>query len=104
MSLDDFKEILSISKIKEKIFRIKELYHPNLIKNLSNDAYDLYLIRQSICDQLLELSNKKDINTEKVKIFINHKIKENKKHLIKAKNQLEITSIKALIEEWENFL
>ncbi len=59
MNLDDFKEILSISKIREKIFRIKELYHPNLVKNLSKEAYDLYLIRQSICDQLLELSNQK---------------------------------------------
>ncbi|KKM04147.1 hypothetical protein LCGC14_1767180 [marine sediment metagenome] len=69
MNLDDFKEILSISKIREKIFRIKELYHPNLVKNLSKEAYDLYLIRQSICDQLLELSNKK-LNNPAAKGFI----------------------------------
>lgn len=104
MNLDDFKEILSISKIREKIFRIKELYHPNLVKNLSKEAYDLYLIRQSICDQLLELSNKKDINTEKVKSFIKNRIKDSKKQLNKAENRLEINSIKVVIEEWEKFL
>ncbi len=104
MSLNDFKEILSISAIKEKIFRITELYHPNLITNLSKQAYDLYLIRKSICDQLLKLTNEKGINLEKVKSFIKNRIKDSKKQLNKTENRLEINSIKATIEEWENFL
>ncbi len=104
MSLDDFKEILSISKIEEKIFKIKELYHTNLIKNLSKEAYDLYLIRKSVCDQLLELLNDKDVNLEKLRSLILAKIEESKKQQSKAKNQPEINTIKMFIEEWEKFL
>ena len=104
MSLDNFNEILSISKIEEKIFKIKELYHPNLINNLSKEAYDLYLIRNSICDQLLKLLNDKDVNLEKLRSLIIAKIEESKKQLSQAKNQPEINTIKMFIEEWEKFL
>ena len=104
MSLDDFKKLLSLEGIREKIFKIKILYHPNLIANLSKEAYDLYLIRNSICNQLLELLKEKDIAIDKVQYLIREKIQNGKNRLKEAKNGIEAESIKATIEEWKQFL
>ncbi len=79
MSLDDVKKLLSLEGIREKIFKIENMYHPNLVANLSKEMYDLYLIRNSICNQLLELLNQKDIEIDKVHDFIKEKIKNSKK-------------------------
>jgi hypothetical protein len=104
MSLDDFKKLLSIQAIEEKIFKMKDMYHPNLIANLSKEAYDLYLIRNSIYDQLLELLKEKDIDIGKVNVFIKKKIKESEGKLKDAKNGKETETIKITIEEWKQFL
>jgi len=104
MGLDDVKKLLSIKMIEEKIFKMKNMYHPNLIVNLSKEACDLYLVRNSICDQLLELLNERDIDISKINDFIKQKIAENKKRLKEAKNGEEADIIKITIEEWEQFL
>jgi hypothetical protein len=104
MSLDDVKKLLSIQAIEQKIFKMKEMYHPNLIANLSKEAYDLYLIRKSIYDQLLTLLEEKDIDVGKVNDFIKQKIKESKKRLNEAKKGEETETIKITIEEWKHFL
>ena len=104
MSLDDVKNSLSIKAIEEKIFKMKDKYHPNLIANLSKEAYDLYLIRNSIYDQLLELLNEKDIDIGKVNNFIKKKIKKSEKRVKEAKNGKEAETIRISIEEWKQFL
>lgn len=104
MSLDDVKKLLSIQAIEEKIYKMKEKYHPNLIANLSKEMYDLYLIRNSIYDQLLALLKEKDIDIGKVHDFIKKKINESKKRLKEAKNGNEAETIKITIEEWKEFL
>ena len=104
MSLDDVKNSLSIKVIEEKIFKMKDKYHPNLIANLSKEAYDLYLIRNSIYDQLLELLNEKDIDIGKINDFITEKIEKSEKRLKEAKNGMEAETIKITIEEWKQFL
>jgi len=104
MSLNDIKKMLSLQVIGEKIFKIKNMYHPSLIANLSKDMYDLYLIRDSICNQLLELLKEKDIDITKVKNFINNKIKESTKRLKEAESEIEVETIKLTIEEWTQFL
>ena len=104
MSLDNVKKLLSIQAIEQKIFKMKEMYHPNLIANLSKEAYDLYLIRKSIYDQLLALLDEKDIDIDKINDFIKKKIKESKKKLNDAKNGEEADAIKIIIEEWKQFL
>ncbi len=104
MSLDEIKKLLSLEGIREKIFKIENMYHPNLIANLSKEMYDLYLIRDSICNQLLELLKEKDIDIDKVHDFIKEKIKNSKKRLKVAKNGIETEAIKATIEEWKQFL
>jgi len=85
MGLDDIKKYLSLEGIREKIFKIEKMYHPDLIANLSKEMYDLYLIRNSICNQLLELLKEKDIDIDKVHDFIKEKIKNSKKRLKEAK-------------------
>ena len=104
MSLDDVKKMLSLEGIREKIFKIEDMYHPNLIANLSKEMYDLYLIRDSICKQLLELLKEKDIDIERVHDFIKEKIQNSKKRLKVAKNGTEAEAIKATTEEWKQFL
>jgi len=104
MSLNDINKMLSLQAIGEKIFKIKNMYHPSLIANLSKEAYDLYLIRDSICNQLLELLKEKDIDISKVNAFINNKIKESTKKLKEAENEIEVETIKLTIEEWKQFL
>ncbi len=101
---DDLRELISLTKIGEKIFKIKEMYHPNLIANLSKEAYDLYLKRMSICNQLLEQLDKKDITIEKIEDFIWKKVKESKERLDKIKNEMETKLIQLSIKEWELFL
>lgn len=86
------------------MFKIKSMYHPNLIVNLSKESHDLYLIRNSICDLLLELLNEKDIDITKVKNFIKNKIEENKKQLKEVENEIEAERFNMLIEEWKQFL
>ncbi|MFW9947906.1 MAG: DUF1655 domain-containing protein, partial [Candidatus Odinarchaeota archaeon] len=80
------------------------MYHPSLIANLSKEACDLYLIRDSICSQLLELLKEKDIDIVKLNNFIKNKIGESKKKLKETKNEIEVKMIKLTIEEWKEFL
>ncbi len=104
MSLDDIKKLLSLERVREKIFKIENMYHPNLVANLSKEMYDLYLIRNSICNQLLVLLNQKDIEIDKVLDFIKKKIRNSEKRLKVTKNGTEAEEIKAAIEEWKQFL
>ena len=104
MSLDDINKILSLQAIREKVFKIKNIYHSSLIANLSKEAYDLYLIRNSICNQLFELLKEKDIDIAKLNDFIKSKIRESKKKLKEVENEIEAKMIKITIEEWKEFL
>jgi hypothetical protein len=80
------------------------MYHPNLIANLSKEMYELYLIRDSICNQLLELLKENDIDIDKVHDFIKEKIKNSKKRLKIVKNGVEAEELKVTVEEWKQFL
>jgi hypothetical protein len=104
MSLNDINKMVSLQAIGEKIFKIKNMYHPSLIANLSKEMYDLYLIRDSICNQLLELLKEKDIDISKVNDYIKKRLKENQKRLKEAENDVEVEKIKLSIEEWKQFL
>ena len=101
--MDDFQELLSLEDIREKIFKIKDLYNPRLIANLSKEANDIYLARKSICEDLQKLLEEKDINFDKVKEYIKDQIKENKDQLKQAQNDDDINFLKTTIKEWEEF-
>lgn len=104
MSKDKLNELLYLQKIEEKIFKIKNMYHPNLIANLSATAYDLYIIRNSISNQLLEELKKEDRNFQMIKNFIAKKISEIEMELKDALNISESNFLKLSIEEWKAFL
>ncbi len=104
MNMDDFQEILSLEGVREKIFKIKDMYHPRLIANLSKEANDIYLARKSICEDLLKVIDEKDINFSRVKDYIKDQIKKNKKQLKLAQDDIDTSFIKTTIKEWEEFL
>ena len=104
MNTEDFGNILSINMVREKALKIKGMYNPNLINNLSKEAFDLYLIRESICNQILEITQEKDIKYSKIIGLVNQKIKENKNQLRQTSDEMELTLIQLTIEEWEEFL
>lgn len=103
MDSEDFGNRISVNKLEEKIFKIKEMYHPNLIKNLSKEAYDLYLIRKSVCNELLKVTSEKDIKYSKIVDYIKNEIEKNKERLKNASDPIELTLIQLTIEEWEGF-
>jgi hypothetical protein len=103
-NLNDLDEEIYQSKIGQKILKIRGMYHPNLVANLSKEAYDIYTVRMSICDQLLEQLDKKGIKFKKIEDFIRDKAKNIKKGLKFAKNGIEADLIKLAIKEWEEFL
>ena len=104
MDSEDFGNRIFINKLEEKIFKIKEMYHPNLIKNLSKEAYDLYLIRKSVCNELLKVTSEKDIKYSKIVEYIKNEIEKNKERFKNTSDQIELTLIQLTIEEWEGFL
>jgi len=104
MSKDNVKEILAIQRIEEKIFKFKSIYHPNLVANLSKEAYDLYIIRNSIGEQILEELHEKGRISQKIYQFITKKIREIEMKLKNTTDILQIDFLKLSLEEWKAFL
>ncbi|KKK59011.1 hypothetical protein LCGC14_3038660 [marine sediment metagenome] len=104
MNSENLGNLMSINTVREKALKIKGMYHPNLVNNLSKEANDLYLIRKSICNQILELTHEKDIKYSKIIDLVKKKIEENKNQLRKTSDEIELTLIQLAIEEWEEFL
>ncbi len=102
--MNDIGELLSLRAIKEKIFKRKSMYHPNLVANLSKEAYDIYIIRKSTREDLLRFMEDKDIDANKVLDFINDQIKKCNSQLKEAQKDIDIKSIKTKIDEWKEFL
>jgi len=100
----DLQKIISLDGVREKIFKIKDMYHPRLIANLSKEANDIYLVRKLICEDLSKLLDEKDINFGKVKDYIKDQIKKNKEQLKQIQSDDDINAIKVTIKEWEEFL
>ena len=104
MNDNRINDIFYLQKMEEKIFKFKQIYHPNLIANLSKEAYDVYLIRNSIDDQILEELNKKERSIHKIKEFITSKISEIESKLKDTSESYEINLLKLSIDEWKAFL
>ena len=104
MNLDDFKGIFDLKGIRNKIFEIKSMYNPNLIANLSKEMYDRYEVRDSMCNDLLNLIEQIEMNNEKVKNFVEKRIKILEEKQKNAQNIEEANYLKIAIEEWKDFL
>ncbi len=104
MDSKDLDNRLKVIKIEEKIFKFKAMYHPNLIANLSKEAYDLYLIRNSINEKLLKLIEKKEIDINAIKEFVNNEINLNNEKIRNSSNNQEINLLKLTNKEWKEVI
>ncbi len=104
MDSKDLDNRLKIIKIEEKIFKFKAMYHPNLITNLSKEAYDLYLIRNLINEKLLKLTEKKEIDINAIKEFVNNEINLNNEKIRNSSNNQEINLLKLTNKEWKEVI
>jgi uncharacterized C2H2 Zn-finger protein len=102
--MNDLNEVLARKMIEEKIFRFKAKYHPNLVKNLSKEAYDLYLIRDSVCNQLFDKLKDYTLSINELKNFIKKKIKEIERKLHETTNIMDLELYRRSISVWEDFL
>jgi len=104
MKLGPFERFFDLERIRKKIFEFKSMYNPNLIANLSKEMYDRYLIRESMCNDLLQQLEKLDINKEKIKIFIEKRIKWLEEKYKNTQDVQETKYLEMAIEEWKDFL
>ena len=104
MDLDNINNIFYFQNIREIIFKKNELYHPNLIANLSEEGYEIYLMRKDIYSKLLKSLDEKDIDKKKFENYIKNEIDIIKNKLKGAKSEQEIKMLKLSMEEYEEFL
>jgi hypothetical protein len=104
MSQKKFDDFFNLLQIEEKIFKFKSMYHPDLISNLSKEGYDLYSVRTSIADQLLEEIKNSKRNLKTVKNFIIKKVKEIEHKRQETKDEMQLKFIDLSLEEWRKFL
>ena len=104
MDSDDLSNLLNIKSIEEKIFKYKTMYHPNLVANLSKEAYDLYVTRSSISDKLLNIISKNRTNYDEVHNYIKNQIDLLKNKLHNSKDEQEKIDLKLAIDVWNEFL
>ncbi len=104
MKFDSFEIILDLAGIRKKNIEIKSIYNPNLIANLSIEMHDRYLIRDSICNDLLKQLEQQEINKNKIQIYIEKKIKWLEEKYKDTQDVEDAKYLQMAIEEWKNFL
>ncbi|MFX1258759.1 MAG: hypothetical protein ACFFAN_12940 [Promethearchaeota archaeon] len=85
-----------------KLLKDLDKYHPNLIANLSKEAYEVHSIKKSIYNDLFKLINGKEITLKKIRKYIENKIIKCKKTLKEAKSDYDINHLKLSIEILED--
>jgi hypothetical protein len=99
----EIDELLWREKLRQKIFGIKEKYHPRLVANLSKEAHDRYLIRYSICKQIVPMVDDTKVSIKDISQFIEGKLRERQEKLRFIENTADFDLIKMAIEEWKGF-
>ena len=97
-------DMLSVSKIGQYALDKVSKYNPNLIANLSKQAYDLYIIRKNICEEIFPIVTTPEISLSKVKEYIQNKINEAQNLLKKTKLLEEKELLNLRIEELKDLL
>jgi len=104
MEKNKILDILSVSKIGQKALEKVSKYNPNLIANLSKQAYDLYIIRKNICEEIFPIVTTPEITLSKVKEYIQNKINETQNLLEKTKLVEDKELLNLRIEELKDLL
>ena len=104
MKDSEIVDIVSISKIGQKALDKVSNYNPNLIANLSKQAYDLYIIRKNICEEIFPIITTRKITLSKVKEHIQKKINEAQNLLDETKSEEEKELINLRIKELKDLL
>ena len=104
MDKNKILDMLSVSKIGQKALNKISNYNPNLIANLSKQAYDLYLIRKNICEEIFPIITTPEITFGKVEEYITNKINETQILLEKTNSVEDKELLKLKIEELKDLL
>ena len=97
-------DMLLVSKIGQKALEKVSKYNPNLIANLSKQAYDLYLIRKNICEEIFPIVTTPEITLNEVRKYIQNKINEIQNLLDKTKSAEDKELLNLRIEELGDLL
>ncbi|MHA1105288.1 MAG: hypothetical protein ACTSPN_06150 [Promethearchaeota archaeon] len=104
MNKENLGEILAVSKIGDRALNKIAKYNPNLISNLSKEAYDLYIVRKQICEYIFSLVTTQGMTLDNLKKILFEKItkvKDMRKH---ADSEEEREFLELKIEELEDYL
>ena len=97
-------DMLLVSKIGQKALNKVSNYNPNLIANLSKQAYDLYLIRKSICEEIFPIVTTPEITLTEVKEYIQNKINEAQNLVEKTESVEDRELLNLRIEELKDLI
>ena len=95
---------LYITKLTEKAFRTIEMYNPNLVSNLSREAYDLYTVRKDVAERILAFTEKLDKNQAEVREYLKSEIKAVETLLEKEENPETRRLLEMKIGELKEYL
>jgi Glu-tRNA(Gln) amidotransferase subunit E-like FAD-binding protein len=97
-------DMLLVSKIGQKALNKVSTYNPNLIANLSKQAYDLYMIRKNICEEIFPVVTTPKITLSKVKEYIQNMINESNILLEKAESVEDKELLSLRVEELKDLI
>ena len=97
-------EMLAVSKIGDRALNKIAKYNPNLISNLSKEAYDLYIIRKQICEYIFSLVTDQSMTLDNLKNILHEEIKKVKDLRKQADSKEERKFLELKIGELEDYL
>jgi len=97
-------EMLAISKIGDRALNKIARYNPNLIANLSKEAYDLYIIRKQICEYIFSLVTTQGMTLDNIKKNLQEEINKVKVLSKNANSEEERVFLNLKIEELGDYL
>jgi len=104
MDKENLMEMFAVSKIGDRALNKIAKYNPNLISNLSKEAYDLYIIRKQICEYIFSLVTTQGMTLDNLKKILFEEITKVKDLRKNADSEEERKFLDLKIEELEDYL
>jgi wobble nucleotide-excising tRNase len=96
--------MLAVSKIGDRALHKIAMYNPNLIANLSKEAYDIYVIRKKTCEYIFSLVTTQGMTLDNLKKILNEEVKEVKIMRKNTDSEEEKAFFGLKIKELEDYL